>query len=275
MARAPDRPGFFRSLPLPSRAEGLIILAVLLVMAIGVGLSAWYASNRTPPVFEPPEGAAAAADPTTAPDAPDAPPVLAFYGDFLTAGTPQGGQGPAGWPALVTERLDAEGTPPHAVADAGYVADAAVTGDTFLTLVERFPEPDADVTVVFGSRNDYLAAPSVITAAATRTFDAIRASAPDTRLVVIGPAWTDAVVPPEIRRVRDAVQQAAVAAGVTFVDPLAGRWFFDELGLIASDLVSPTDQGHVHMADRIEPVLRDVLADVAAGTPTGTAGATP
>lgn len=269
MAKAPDRPGFFRSLPLPSRAEGLVILAILVVMGIAVGVSAWVASNRTPPEFEAPAAAptSASSEPT-----PEEPPVLAFYGDFLTSGTPQGGQGPAGWPALVSERLDAEGTTPHAVTDAGYLAGSELTGDTFLTLVENNPEPDADVTVVFGSRNDYLAAPAAITAAVTETIDAIRANAPETRVVVIGPAWTDAVVPPEITRVRDAVQLAASTAGVTFVDPLTGRWFFDEFGLIAADRISPTDAGHVHMADRIEPVLREVLAEEPAGA---TATATP
>lgn len=249
-----------RSLPLPSRTEGVVVVAVLLVMAIAVAISAWVASNRTPPVFEAPADAAAASEAAE----PAERPVLAFYGDFLTSGGEFGGLGPAGWPALVSQRLDAAGTSPHAVADAGYVVESDFTGDTFVTLAERFLEPTADVTVVFGSRNDYLATPAQITAAATRAFDAIRAAAPETRLVVIGPAWTDAVVPPELPRVRDAVLQAATAAGVTFVDPLADRWFFDDLGLIGPDLISPTDQGHAFMADRIEPVLRDVLANAPA-----------
>lgn len=226
-------------------------------MAIAVGISAWVAGNRTPPEFEAPVGATAGVPGT---GEPADRPVLAFYGDFLTSGTEQGGLGPAGWPALVSRRLDAEGTSPHAVADAGYVVASDVTGDTFVTLAERAPEADADVTIVFGSRNDYLASPAQITAAAARAFDAIRAAAPETRIVVIGPAWTDVVVPPELLRVRDAVLQAAAAADVTFVDPLADRWFFDDLGLIGTDLISPTDEGHVFMADRIEPVIRDVLA---------------
>ncbi|WP_175527332.1 GDSL-type esterase/lipase family protein [Blastococcus tunisiensis] len=255
MAR--DRPGFFARLPLPSRTEGLVILAVLLVTAIAVGISAWYASTRTPPVFDPPDDAAAPAPPE-----PDArAPVLAVYGDWYVSGTEQGGLGPAGWPALVSERIGAEATVPHAVAGAGYVAEAATTGDTFPTLAAGAPEPEADVTIVFGSRNDYQVPPAAITAAATQTYETIRAAAPGTVLLVIGPAWTDAAVPAELVPVRDAVQAAATAAGATFLDPLTEGWFFDETGLIAADAISPTDAGHAYLADRIEPVVRGLLAD--------------
>ena len=276
MARAPERPGFFRSLPLPSRTEGLVIAAILLVAAIGVGLAAWYASNRETPVFEAPDNAGAStssspsADPS--PTAADAT-VLAFYGDRYTSGSPQGGLGPAGWPAIVTERLGAEATEPHALSDAGYVATStSAFGDfDFEVLATQLPEPDADVTIVFGSRNDFEASQEDITAAATRTFDAIRANAPDTELLVIGPAWTDAAVPPEIPPVRDAVRQAALAAGATFVDPLAERWFFDDVGLIGPDRISPNNAGHAYLADQIEPFVRNLLGEAAApATAAGT-----
>ncbi len=261
-----------------------MIAVLLLLTAITVGVAAWVAGNRTPPEFTPPANAAAteATPPagTTAPrgtppaEESDAP-VLAFYGDRFTAGTPQGGLGPAGWPAIVSERLGAEGTPPHALADAGYVATSSFGGGSFVTLAERLPEPDADVTIVFGSRNDYQATPAQITAAATRTFEIIRATAPQTRLLVIGPAWTDAAVPAELPPVRDAVRQAAAAADVTFIDPLVGRWFFDGVGLIGPDLIGPNDAGHAYLADLIEPLVRDLLEDApapasASATATGT-----
>jgi hypothetical protein len=277
VARAPERPGFFRSLPLPSRTEGLVIAAILLVAAIGVGLAAWYASNRETPVFEARDNAAAST--SSSPPAEPSPtaadtPVLAFYGDRYTSGAPQGGLGPAGWPAIVSERLGAQATVPHALIDAGYVATSTFGGITFEVLATQLPEPDADVTVVFGSRNDFEASQQAITAAATRTFDAIRANAPDTELLVIGPAWTDAAVPPEIPPVRDAVRQAALAVGATFVDPLNAGWFFDGVGLIGSDLRSPTDAGHRYLADQIEPFVRDLLdraqdtASAGAASPT-------
>lgn len=273
MARAPERPGFFRSLPLPSRTEGIVIGVLLLVAAIGVGLAAWHASNRTPPAYEAPANAGATESTTDSPMADDEP-ALAFYGDRYTAGTSLGGLGPTGWPAIVSERVGARATPPHALLDAGYVAASSFAGFTFESLAAQQPEPDADVTVVFGSRNDFRASPQEITAAALRTFDTIRADAPDTQLLVIGPAWTDAAVPPELPPVRDAVRQAALEAGVLFVDPLAERWFFDDVGLIASDLVSATDAGHVYLADQIEPFVQELLQGADATASTGAASPT-
>ena len=157
----------------------------------------------------------------------------------------------------------------HAVPGAGYVAEAPNTGDTFGTLAQQAPERTADVTIVFGSRNDYIATPDVVYAAATQTFSTIRAAAPNTRLLVIGPAWTDAAVPVELPRVRDAVQRAAADAQATFVDPLAEGWFVGLPELIGTDVVNPTDQGHVYLADRIEPALRQVLAALPGVEPNG------
>jgi hypothetical protein len=272
VVRDPGRRRFFHSLPLPSRTEGAVIAAVLLIAALSVGGAAWYASNRTAPVFEPPPSA-----PRSTPgDAVEArAPVLAFYGDWYVSGTSQGGIGPAGWPAIVSQRIGAEGTAPHAVTDAGYVATSATAADTFVTLAVNNPEPRADVTIVFGSRNDYEVGAAEITAAATRTFDAIRAAAPQTQLLVIGPAWTDPAVPPELPPVRDAVQRAAEVAGATFIDPLADRWFFDEPSLISTDAISPSDTGHAYLADRIEPVVRQLLTDAPGIELPGEATSTP
>jgi hypothetical protein len=55
--------------------------------------------------------------------------------------------------------------------------------------------------------------------------------------------------------VRDAVRDAAVAAGVTFVDPLVEEWFTGGVGLIADDGVSPNDAGHAYLAGVLEPYL--------------------
>ena len=247
---------------------------VLLVTSVAVGAAALYASNRTVPAYEgavsPPSTGSASTATKAAPTTRQ--PVLAFYGDWYVSGTAQGGLGQAGWPAIVSTRIGAEESTPHAVPDAGYVTASTTTGDTFMSLVENSPESGADVTIAFGGRNDYRAAPAEITSAATRTFEAIRAAAPQTQLLVIGPAWTDQVVPPELPPIRDAVRTAATASGATFVDPLTDRWLFDGPDLLGDDGISPTDAGHAFLADRIEPVVRELLANVpgietAAATP--------
>jgi hypothetical protein len=125
--------------------------------------------------------------------------------------------------------------------------------------VQNSPEPDADVVIIFGSRNDTGAPSAEITAQATATYDAVQEASPEADLVVIGPAWSDEAVPAETLAARDAVAAAADSAAVTFVDPLEEGWFFGRLELIGSDAIHPTDEGHAYLTGLIEPVLRAAL----------------
>ena len=149
---------------------GVVAIAVMLPIALGRGQVevSESASDRTP--------AADATQPTASPSATeettaaDEPPVIAVYGDGYSAGSDEGGNGAAGWPALVADRLDAD-VRLHAVQGAGYVAGGG--GGTFLEQVHASPEPDADVVVVFGSRNDTGAPSQEITDQASATYEAI------------------------------------------------------------------------------------------------------
>jgi lysophospholipase L1-like esterase len=185
------------------------------------------------------------------------PPVLAVYGDGYSTGNPLGGQGTDGWPALVGQGLEAD-LRLHAVSRAGYAA-IGTTGLNFAAAVGANPVPDADVTVVFGSRNDLGNTVAAVAASAAETLQLIRSTAPSTKLVVIGPAWSSADVPAELVALRDAVRAAAADADAVFVDPLADEWFSRPTGLIATDGISPTDAGHVYLAERILPVLQRSL----------------
>ncbi|MGY1723804.1 SGNH/GDSL hydrolase family protein [Blastococcus sp. SYSU DS0533] len=188
----------------------------------------------------------------------EAAPVLAVYGDGYAAGNESGGLGPAGWPAIVAQRVGAE-LQLNAVSRSGYAA-AGATGQDFLDLVESTPVPDADVTLLFGSRNDLDESPAVVRENATAAIAAAQSQAPDTSVVVIGPVWDDGDVPDALLAVRDAVQAAARAVGVPFVDPLAAGWFAEQTGFIAADGVSPNDQGHVYLADRVTPLVQTAVA---------------
>jgi lysophospholipase L1-like esterase len=55
------------------------------------------------------------------------------------------------------------------------------------------------------------------------------------------------------------VSAAAAAAGATFVDPLADRWFVGHPELIGADHVHPTDAGHAYMAGLIRPAIEKAL----------------
>jgi len=192
-------------------------------------------------------------------------PVLAVYGDGYAAGNESGGLGAAGWPALVAERTKAQ-LQLHAVSQCGY-ASVGTTGQNFSSLVTDQPVSEAAVTVIFGSRNDLGESVDAVRANAADVIAAVRTQSPGTVVVVVGPAWDDAAFPSALLPVRDAVRAAAQAEDVTFVDPLAEEWFAASSGLIAADGISPTDEGHVYLADQLTPVILAALAQAAG--PTG------
>jgi hypothetical protein len=177
--------------------------------------------------------------------------VLAVYGDGYSSGSVAGGVGAAGWPALVAAQLQMD-LRLAAVAQSGYVAKG-VTGQTFGDVIAAKPVPDAAVTVVFGSRNDDGVTDAQVGAASAAALRAVRAAAPDTALLVIGPIWTGGGVPAELYDIRDAVRASAESVGATFVDPLAEGWLDKSDEAVAADGISATDTGHA--------VLAKVIAD--------------
>jgi lysophospholipase L1-like esterase len=188
-------------------------------------------------------------------------PLLAVYGDGYASGNEMGGGGAAGWPALVAQQTGTE-LVLNAVPQAGY-ASVGATGQDYPALIAASPVPGAAVTVLFGSRNDADEDLSVVEANAAQVIAAVRQGAPGSVIVVVGPVWDDADVPASAFAVRDVVQTAAQAAGVTFVDPLAEGWFAQEAGLISADGISPNDAGHAYLARRIAPIVSAALPDAA------------
>ncbi|WP_311053610.1 SGNH/GDSL hydrolase family protein [Rhodococcus qingshengii] len=176
-----------------------------------------------------------------------------LIGDSYTGGSDQGGNDGKGWPRLVNRNLLDSGVGINimdtAVGGAGYVAPAP-KGETFRQLAGNITS-DAKAVVVFGSRND---GGRNVSAAANELFADIKAKAPDATLLVIGPPWINENVPAPILSIRDQLRTEAAAVGATFVDPVAEGWFFgDKASLIGADGVHPTDEGHIYMAELIQP----------------------
>jgi lysophospholipase L1-like esterase len=183
---------------------------------------------------------------------PAEPLVLTVYGDGYSAGNSLGGEEAAGWPARVAEAASAQ-LQLVAVPQAGYLS-TGIDGRAFADLPASSPAP-ASVTVVFGSRNDLGNDPAAVQTAAEATFQKIRAADPETVLVVIGPAWSNAAPPAGLADIRDAVRAAAAANDAQFVDPLAEGWFAEPAGRISGDGISPTDDGHAYLAGLIAPAV--------------------
>jgi lysophospholipase L1-like esterase len=194
---------------------------------------------------------------------------ILVIGDSYTGGSPEEGQGEAGWPALLEQRMPDTQVEVVATGDAGYVTTAGAP--TLSDVVAGADPTDVDLVILFGSRFDAAGIADRVGAAAREAISSISDRAPDATLVVIGPAWTDAAPPAGVRNNRDVIRAAAEAASVSFVDPLNEGWLTGARGLVDADGVHPTDEGHVHLADRIQPVVQETL-DVRAATPTSSGG---
>ena len=247
---------------------------------VAIGVMTYLAVNRPPPPgFTAPADAATSPDATTtettAPDAtttagpsPTRSPTAAaedvrllVVGDSFTAGSAAGGEGPAGWPQLVADRLEDDGrsaTVDVAAADGSGYVTAGAGGATFARLADGAGE-DYDLVVFAGSRHDISAAPEV-QAAARAAFATAREASPDAALLVIGPVWPDDEPPGYILTNRDSTRAAAVDAGAPFVDPVADGWLTGEEVVIAPDGSHLTDEGHRRLADLAAPPIAAALA---------------
>jgi lysophospholipase L1-like esterase len=187
---------------------------------------------------------------------------VAVIGDSYTHGTAIGGQGPNAWPALAWKTLARWGQPVTADVAAEGRAGYGVRGDQgnlFLDLTPRAVRPDDAAIVFYGSRNDQGVDPFVLNGEVSNALSLARRIAPNARLLVIGPPWPTADVPPAVLQIRDILSFQSMLAGATFFDPIAAGWFMDRPDLIGPDGVHPTDAGHAYMAERIAPLIVDLL----------------
>ena len=227
------------------------------VLAVSVALTAGCAS-APPPVSE--KVAAAYADRTN-PPAETEYTLVTVVGDSYTAGSNMGGLTTTNWTSLVSSDLKSAGDfdiSRAAAGGSGYV----IRGPKDTVFSELLPSaigPKSDLVVFFGSINDRAASPEQVGSAATAAYADTKRRAPKAKILVIGPAWRNADVPPEILANRDALREAARKAGASWVDPISERWFFDQPALIGSDKIHPTDEGHAYMKTRILPHIQKAL----------------
>jgi lysophospholipase L1-like esterase len=187
---------------------------------------------------------------------------IAVIGDSYTNGTAIGGQGANAWPVLTWKALARRGMQVMADVAAEGRAGYGVRGDQgslFADLTPRAVRPEDAVVVFYGSRNDQGVDPNVLSGEVFKAFSLARGIAPAARLLVIGPPWPTADVPPAMLQIRDILSFQSMLAGATFIDPIAAGWFVDRPDLIGPDGVHPTDAGHAYMADKIAPLIGDQL----------------
>jgi lysophospholipase L1-like esterase len=188
---------------------------------------------------------------------------IAVIGDSTTSGSDWGGRGPAGWPSLVWADLQTQGINPvpdvSGKGGSGYV-HRGIEGTVFPEEAANVVNSQDNLIVFFGSSNDVEDEPDVIASAARTAYEEARRVAPTATLLVIGPAFPTSEVPGQLLAIRDVLKEEAERVGGIFVDPLAEGWFWDgPPELIGGDGFHPTDEGHVYLAQHIEPHIKQAL----------------
>jgi lysophospholipase L1-like esterase len=191
---------------------------------------------------------------------------VVIIGDSFTGGSGEGGTGDKGWPALTGRRLTDEGfavdVRMSGEGGSGYVAQGP-SRTTFGAAAARLVEPDDTAVIYFGSINDSESAQNReddLQAAVSQTIQATRKTAPNARIVIVGPPLNP-LEPADQQQVkfavRDILKEQARLAGLAFVDPIQDGWFADRPDLFGG--VHPNGEGHVYLADKFTPLIADLL----------------
>lgn len=235
---------------------------LLLLLAVLAGLISAYAMSQsgTDQAQEPqtPVSTAAALEETRA--------RIDVLGDSYVGGSDEGGKGLSNWTSLAGTRFYEEGTPvelnPVALPGSGYIT-RGLTGLAFHEATAQL-SPEADVVLVFGSRNDGRQSDAAMYEAARTLYTELQTLAPKAVIIVVGPVWVDASVPSSISSNNQAMARAAADTKVRYVDALAEGWFAgSDNTLIGTDGVHPTNAGHAYLADKIYPILAETVAGLA------------
>jgi lysophospholipase L1-like esterase len=180
---------------------------------------------------------------------------MVFLGDSFTVGS-----GPVPpWRTYASESARLLGWQPviAGAGGTGYLNEGRV-GRTFARSFEEELawRPAPDVLVISGGHNDQRWSTGLVRQAAEQLIAEVRRRWPVTRIVMVGPIWLEDA-PAKAYRVRDALAEAAVAAGVPFLDPMRRRWVTGRPSdVVLPDGVHPTFAGH----ERIAAWLADELA---------------
>lgn len=216
-----------------------------------------------------------------APTAPATPvPVkphsVVVIGDSLSTGF--GTTAKDAWPNLINTGPSDPKDPLDLVNAAQNGSGYVTVGDnnsTFGTQVKLAVTADTEMVLFFGSENDRGHTAAEIGDAATAAYAAAKTVSPHAAILVVGPpAYSNQ---PEANRlaVRDAVQDAAQAAGATFVDPIAQGWIMGHVAeLIGPDGVHPSVAGQHFIQGQMEKLIKQALAQLAtAASSTPSSGA--
>lgn len=212
----------------------------------------------------------AAATPGSASQAESLQPIrVVVIGDSLSTGY---GTSPAeAWPELLGDNLQSGQQPMQVITaaanGAGYVA-AGDGGETFMSEVEGSLDDSADVVILFGSDNDFGADPADLRTAISDTLVATQVLAPHAARIVVGPLAAFDPSEEDLQVIRGQEQEAALDAGVAFVDPILEHWVSSaDSPLLGPDGEHPSIEGQEFLYGKLKSIVVEALGAATAPQP--------
>jgi lysophospholipase L1-like esterase len=180
---------------------------------------------------------------------------VTFLGDSWTVGL--GATDSGGYAVLTAELLGWRYTA-LGVNGSGYVQ--AGEGSPFGDRIDAALSDRPDVLVVQGSLNDSLSDVEDVATAARATLGRVADAAdPATRVLVVGAPSCPGVDDGTIGAINDVLAEAADTAGLPFVDPAEENWVDPDEPELWADPIHPDDDGYRRMAERLAPLLRELV----------------
>ncbi len=183
-----------------------------------------------------------------------------------TEGAPLGGGAAKSWPQLAFRQLREKGVDISAeiscAAGSGYLARGR-KGATFGEQARNLLKAGDDLVIVFGGADDALQPPDALAAAVSDFYSQMRTVSPRAKVIAVGPVAHAGELGSEVARVRDIVRNRAAENDAIFVDPVADQWFSGSPKLVSDDELRPTEAEHAYIAEKLVPIIQNVLAPVA------------
>lgn len=232
------------------RIKASTIGLAVLVLLTGGAVAATELQMRQPP---PPATAQAAEYLATVPATPTPAPVLpvmSIVGDSFALADSDA------WPKR-TARCAGYQTQLSGVRGSGFVAAGEDVPYGSPKRVAAVTKKAPSIIILETAYNDSWRAdyePETVEKAITETIKAYKASAPKAKIVVVGPFNTEDVKSPGINNNKAALETAAKAAGVTYIDAM--KWL-PSPEYIGPDGKHPSTKGHRYIAGQLLVALKN------------------
>lgn len=188
-------------------------------------------------------------------------PRAMFIGDSWVGGSDMGGNGWKNFSYILAGRMDWRYSEASR-GGSGYIRPVEPLGNfSDPARMDEVKRAQPDYTFVVNGINDWQEGitKEELAATAAKTYDAILAAAPETKLIVIG-MMAPGEPTANTRAALEVLKPEVESRGGLFIDPVTDPWWDGkDADYVGTDNYHLTDQGHVFLAEKLEAILKEAL----------------